>query len=128
MVYGTRISLAGTSRGSWGDPSGASWSPPGTAVALVVTLGILLGLPALRPAAALIDVGSALRFYCWDVEVVGQIAYIAASGSGLRIIDISNPDAPAVALGALDAEAENADDVEVVGMFDDRLLDVSYFL
>ena len=34
-----------------------------------------------------------------DVEVVGELAYLADRGSGLRVIDVSNPEAP-VELGA----------------------------
>jgi hypothetical protein len=52
-----------------------------------------------------------------DVEVVGHLAYVAASGNrspaSLRIIDVSSPAAP-VEIGALDT-LEAAGDVEVVG-------------
>ncbi len=32
--------------------------------------------------------------YAYDVEVVGELAYVADRDSGLRVIDVSNPAAP----------------------------------
>jgi hypothetical protein len=48
-----------------------------------------------------------------DVEVVGDLAYVADGSSGLRVIDVSNPAFP-MELGAL-ATSHFAGDVEVVG-------------
>ena len=65
-------------------------------------------------ATALISVGALeTPGSAHDVEVVGGLAYVADGGSGLRIIDVSNPQAP-VELGAIET-SENARDVEVVG-------------
>jgi hypothetical protein len=47
-----------------------------------------------------------------DVEVVGDLAYVAAGYAGLRVIDVSDPTGP-VGLGAI--WAVEARDVEVVG-------------
>ena len=48
-----------------------------------------------------------------DVEVVGDLAYVAAHYSGLRVIDVSNPASP-VELGAFDIDW-SVGSVEVVG-------------
>ncbi len=51
----------------------------------------------------------------YDIEVVGDLAYVADGRSGLRIIDVSNPAAP-VEIGALDTPSSGrAWDIEVVG-------------
>jgi hypothetical protein len=39
----------------------------------------------------------------WGVEVVGELAYVAARNSGLRVIDVSNPAFP-MELGAFDKQ------------------------
>ena len=48
-----------------------------------------------------------------DVEIVGALAYVASGDSGLRIIDVSNPESP-VELGAWDTSGE-ASGIGVVG-------------
>jgi len=58
-----------------------------------------------------------------DVEVVGDIAYVAAGSYGLSVIDVSNPAFP-VKVGALDTPGQ-AYDVEVVG---DLAYVADYFL
>jgi hypothetical protein len=69
----------------------------------------------------------------WEVEVIDGLAYVADRGSGLRIIDVSNPVLP-VELGALDpSHYISVFDVEVVGdlaylangAFEVRVVDVS---
>ena len=52
-------------------------------------------------ASALITVGTLdTPGYARDVEVMGDLAYVADGDSGLRVIDVSNPAFP-VELGAL---------------------------
>lgn len=50
-----------------------------------------------------------------DIEVVGDLAYMASGYSGLRVIDVSNPAFP-VELGSLDTPSY-AEGVEVVGAY-----------
>ncbi len=66
--------------------------------------------------AAPVEIGALDTPDCaYDVEVVGDLAYVADSRiSGLRVIDVSNPAAP-VEIGALDTPESSARDVEVVG-------------
>ena len=47
-----------------------------------------------------------------DVEVVGNLVYVADSSSGLRVIDVSDPASP-IELGAIDTQ--NAHSVDVAG-------------
>ena len=75
---------------------------------LAAVVAISSSLPLTAPG--LIRVGT-LDVSASDVEVVGELAYLA--GSGLRIIDVSNPAAP-VELGALDTPG-SASGIEVVG-------------
>jgi hypothetical protein len=64
--------------------------------------------------SALITVGALdTPGQAYDVEVVGDLAYVADGGAGLRVIDIFDPAAP-IELGALDTPGI-ALDVEVVG-------------
>jgi hypothetical protein len=51
--------------------------------------------------------------YADNVEVVGDLAYVADGTAGLRVIDVSNPAIP-VELGSIETPGF-ADDVEVVG-------------
>jgi hypothetical protein len=70
-------------------------------------------------ASALITVGTFTANYvisAVDVQVVGNLAYVADADVGLRIIDVSDPAAP-VELGTL-GTLYGADDIEVV---DDRV-------
>jgi hypothetical protein len=78
-------------------------------VAILVGVFVLLpfGATALITVGALDTPGSAL-----GVEVVDGLAYVADRGSGLRIIDVTDPAAP-VELGALDTPG-SALGVEVV--------------
>ncbi|MBW2386763.1 MAG: hypothetical protein JRG92_24295, partial [Deltaproteobacteria bacterium] len=76
---------------------------------LIAIVGLLVVLPGM--ARALINVG-AVDTPSIDVEVVGGLAYVAG-GSGLRVIDVSNPTLP-VEVGALDTPG-NARGVDVVG-------------
>jgi hypothetical protein len=64
----------------------------------VACLGLFPG-----PTVALITLGGLDRdwSYAVDVEVVGDLAYVADGSSGLRVIDVSNPAFP-VEFGALD--------------------------
>ena len=70
-----------------------------------VALAGLLGLLGLYPgtAAALINVGALDTFSAADVEVAGDIAYVA-DASGLLVVDVSDPTNP-VEIGRLDAAA-----------------------
>jgi hypothetical protein len=79
------------------------------------TLPALLAVCHLLPlwASALITVGALdTPGVARDVEVVGDVAYVADYSSGLRVIDVSNPESP-VELGALDTPG--ASQLEVVG-------------
>ncbi len=79
-------------------------------LSLFATASILLA----RAAGALIGVGALdTPGLAFDVEVVGERAYVAAFESGLRVIDVSNPALP-VELGALGTPGV-AVAVEVVG-------------
>jgi hypothetical protein len=68
-------------------------------------------------ATALITVGALDTSYtAVEIELVGDLAYVAAASAGLRIIDISNPAAP-VEVGAFDfpGGGNEAFDVAVEG-------------
>jgi hypothetical protein len=56
--------------------------------------------PAFPVEVGFFDTGTAWRG-SMNVEVVGDVAYVAAGGAGLHIVDVSNPAFP-VEIGALD--------------------------
>jgi hypothetical protein len=81
---------------------------------LLIALAIALWLAPADRTAALVNVGALhTPTDARDVVVVGEVAYVADSSSGLRLIDVSDPAAP-VEIGALDTPGK-AHDVTVVG-------------
>jgi hypothetical protein len=61
---------------------------------LLATLGLFLLLPV--SARSLVPRGTASTpGSVGDVDLVGTLAYVASGDAGLRVIDVSNPDAPA---------------------------------